>query len=340
MIALTLGRDRRRRRRAAARRRRRRGARWSSTAPVVTDSRECGPGRPLRRRRRRARRRPRLRRRGARRRRGGRAGHPRASTACRASSSTTSRRRSAALARHVVDRRPDLTVVGITGSSGKTEHQGPARPGAAPARRRPCARGSLNNEIGVPLTVLRVDARDRASSSSRWAPAASATSPTSRRIAPPHDRRRAQRRHRPRRRVRLARGDRRGQGRAGRGAARRRASPCSTPTTRVVARHGRAHRAPGCQPFGAGRDADVRAADVAPRRAAAGPSFTLVAPRRGGAASRCALHGEHHVGNALAVAAVALERRAAARPRSSPRWPTRRAGSAAGGWRSPSAPTA
>jgi UDP-N-acetylmuramoyl-tripeptide--D-alanyl-D-alanine ligase len=65
------------------------------------------------------------------------------------------------LARAVLDRLPNATVVGITGSSGKTstkdltaqvvEHLGPT---VAPE-------GSLNNEIGLPLTVLRADEATR-----------------------------------------------------------------------------------------------------------------------------------------------------------------------------------
>ncbi|HEY3882090.1 MAG TPA: UDP-N-acetylmuramoyl-tripeptide--D-alanyl-D-alanine ligase [Trebonia sp.] len=65
------------------------------------------------------------------------------------------------LARAVLDRLPDATVVGITGSSGKTstkdltaqvvERLGPT---VAPE-------GSLNNEIGLPLTVLRADEKTR-----------------------------------------------------------------------------------------------------------------------------------------------------------------------------------
>jgi UDP-N-acetylmuramoyl-tripeptide--D-alanyl-D-alanine ligase len=65
------------------------------------------------------------------------------------------------LARGVVDRLPDLTTVGITGSSGKTSTkdllaQVTARlgPTVAPV-------GSYNNEIGHPLTVLRADAGTR-----------------------------------------------------------------------------------------------------------------------------------------------------------------------------------
>ncbi len=66
-----------------------------------------------------------------------------------------------ALARAVLRRLPGVTVVGITGSSGKTstkdltgqvvERLGPA---IAPE-------GSLNNEIGLPLTVLRADESTR-----------------------------------------------------------------------------------------------------------------------------------------------------------------------------------
>ena len=65
------------------------------------------------------------------------------------------------LARAVLDRLPGATVVGITGSSGKTstkdltaqvvERLGPT---VAPE-------GSLNNEIGLPLTVLRADETTR-----------------------------------------------------------------------------------------------------------------------------------------------------------------------------------
>jgi UDP-N-acetylmuramoyl-tripeptide--D-alanyl-D-alanine ligase len=66
-----------------------------------------------------------------------------------------------ALARAVVDRLPEVTVVGLTGSAGKTstkdllarlaERLGPT---IAPP-------GSFNNEIGHPLTVLRADEATR-----------------------------------------------------------------------------------------------------------------------------------------------------------------------------------
>ena len=66
-----------------------------------------------------------------------------------------------ALARAVLRRLPGVTVVGITGSSGKTSTkdltgQVVERLGAAIA-----PEGSLNNEIGLPLTVLRADEATR-----------------------------------------------------------------------------------------------------------------------------------------------------------------------------------
>ncbi|HYQ63288.1 UDP-N-acetylmuramoyl-tripeptide--D-alanyl-D-alanine ligase [Actinophytocola sp.] len=67
----------------------------------------------------------------------------------------------AAIARAVVDRLPDLTVVGVTGSSGKTSTKDlisqvlePLGPTVAPP-------GSFNNELGHPWTVLRVDESTR-----------------------------------------------------------------------------------------------------------------------------------------------------------------------------------
>ncbi|MBT8224185.1 MAG: UDP-N-acetylmuramoyl-tripeptide--D-alanyl-D-alanine ligase [Dactylosporangium sp.] len=65
------------------------------------------------------------------------------------------------LARAVLDRLPSLRVIGITGSSGKTTTKdlvagllGPLGPTVAPP-------GSFNNELGLPYTVLRADARTR-----------------------------------------------------------------------------------------------------------------------------------------------------------------------------------
>ena len=62
-----------------------------------------------------------------------------------------------ALARALLDRLPDLTVVGITGSAGKTTTKdlvAQVLTGLGPVIAPP---GSFNNEIGLPLTVLRAD---------------------------------------------------------------------------------------------------------------------------------------------------------------------------------------
>ncbi|RKS74512.1 UDP-N-acetylmuramoyl-tripeptide--D-alanyl-D-alanine ligase [Actinomadura pelletieri DSM 43383] len=65
------------------------------------------------------------------------------------------------LARGVLERLPDVTVIAVTGSAGKTSTKdlvgqvvGRAGPTVFPP-------GSFNNEIGLPLTVLRADASTR-----------------------------------------------------------------------------------------------------------------------------------------------------------------------------------
>ncbi|WP_432559192.1 UDP-N-acetylmuramoyl-tripeptide--D-alanyl-D-alanine ligase [Granulicoccus sp. GXG6511] len=65
------------------------------------------------------------------------------------------------LARRIIDDHPDVAVIGVTGSQGKTSTKdllaqvlGQAGPTVAPE-------GSFNNEIGVPLTATRVDAGTR-----------------------------------------------------------------------------------------------------------------------------------------------------------------------------------
>jgi UDP-N-acetylmuramoyl-tripeptide--D-alanyl-D-alanine ligase len=65
------------------------------------------------------------------------------------------------LARAVVDRLPGLTIVGVTGSSGKTSTKDMIV--ALLARLGPTVGppGSFNNELGLPHTVLKVDADTR-----------------------------------------------------------------------------------------------------------------------------------------------------------------------------------
>jgi UDP-N-acetylmuramoyl-tripeptide--D-alanyl-D-alanine ligase len=67
----------------------------------------------------------------------------------------------AALAHGVLRRLPDATVIGITGSSGKTSTKDLA--GQLVERLGPAIapEGSFNNEIGLPLTVLRADESTR-----------------------------------------------------------------------------------------------------------------------------------------------------------------------------------
>lgn len=62
------------------------------------------------------------------------------------------------LARSVVDRLPDLTIVGITGSSGKTSTKDLLAAVLRASLNVVAPLGSMNNEIGLPLTLLRADA--------------------------------------------------------------------------------------------------------------------------------------------------------------------------------------
>ncbi len=67
----------------------------------------------------------------------------------------------AALARHVVAALPDLTVIGLTGSQGKTSTKDLLAQVLARAGRTVATFGSFNNELGMPLTALRADATTR-----------------------------------------------------------------------------------------------------------------------------------------------------------------------------------
>ncbi|MCI3241939.1 UDP-N-acetylmuramoyl-tripeptide--D-alanyl-D-alanine ligase [Streptomyces spinosisporus] len=67
-----------------------------------------------------------------------------------------------ALAAHVVARLRDrLTVVGLTGSQGKTGTKDQLAAVLSSAAPTVATTGSLNNELGVPLTMLRADAATR-----------------------------------------------------------------------------------------------------------------------------------------------------------------------------------
>jgi UDP-N-acetylmuramoyl-tripeptide--D-alanyl-D-alanine ligase len=67
----------------------------------------------------------------------------------------------AALARAVLTRLPGVTVAGITGSSGKTSTKDLAAQLAERLGPTVAPEGSFNNEIGLPLTVLRADERTK-----------------------------------------------------------------------------------------------------------------------------------------------------------------------------------
>ncbi|HEX8628027.1 MAG TPA: UDP-N-acetylmuramoyl-tripeptide--D-alanyl-D-alanine ligase [Catenuloplanes sp.] len=67
----------------------------------------------------------------------------------------------ARLARAVVDRLPALTVVGLTGSSGKTSTKDMVAQLAARVGPTVAPAGSFNNELGHPYTVLRADPATR-----------------------------------------------------------------------------------------------------------------------------------------------------------------------------------
>ncbi len=67
----------------------------------------------------------------------------------------------AALARAVVDRGRDLVVIGVTGSSGKTSTKDLLGSVLSVAGETVAAAGSYNSEVGVPLTVTRITAGTR-----------------------------------------------------------------------------------------------------------------------------------------------------------------------------------
>ena len=67
----------------------------------------------------------------------------------------------ARLARAVLERLADITVVGVTGSSGKTSTKDLMAAVLETAGSTVAATGSFNNEIGVPLTVLAADTGTR-----------------------------------------------------------------------------------------------------------------------------------------------------------------------------------
>jgi UDP-N-acetylmuramoyl-tripeptide--D-alanyl-D-alanine ligase len=209
----------------------------------------------------------------------------------------------AALARHVLDALPELVVVGVTGSSGKTSTKdllavllGDLGPTVAP-------QGSFNNEIGLPLTALRCDEGTRHLVAEMGARMPGNIAYLTR-ITPPdvavvlnvgaaHAGVFGSREETARTKAELP---------EALGADGIAVLNADDPLVAAMAARtrGRVVR------FGLGPDADVRADDVR-LDAWSRPSFTLSTPA-GDAAVSLALYGEHHVSNALAAATVALER--------------------------------
>jgi UDP-N-acetylmuramoyl-tripeptide--D-alanyl-D-alanine ligase len=206
----------------------------------------------------------------------------------------------AALARAVVDRLPALTIAAITGSSGKTTTKDLAAQLIETLGPTVSPRNSYNNEIGHPLTVLRVTTETRylvAEMSARGPGHIAELC----QVSP------------PRLGVVLC------VGHAHAGVfgtiddvARAKAElPAALPASgvailnaddpRVLAMAGQT--AARVVTFGRSPDADVRATDVTLDEAGR-PGFTL-RTEAGQAPVRLRLHGEHNVSNALAAAALA-----------------------------------
>ena len=208
----------------------------------------------------------------------------------------------ARLARGIVDRCPQLTVVGITGSSGKTSTKDLLAAVLRGHGETVAPVGSFNSEVGVPLTVCRVTAQTRYLVAEMGADSVGNIAYLCR-IAP------------PRIGVVLNVGSAHVGSFGSREAIARTKGElvealdaqgvavlnADDPVVAAMASRtvGRVVR------VGTSADAQVRATDVT-LDAAGHPGFTLHTPA-GERAVRLGLHGEHQVGNALSVAAVALE---------------------------------
>jgi UDP-N-acetylmuramoyl-tripeptide--D-alanyl-D-alanine ligase len=206
----------------------------------------------------------------------------------------------ARLARAVVDMLPDLVIVGITGSSGKTTTKDLAAQLIETLGPTISPPNSYNNEIGHPLTVLRATERTRylISELSARGPGHIAMLCG---VAPP----------------RLGAVLCVGHAHAGEfggieEVARAKGElPEALPTNGVAVLNAddpwvlamAARTAARVVTFGRSPGADVRAADIAADDLGR-PSFTLVT-ETGSAAVKLRLHGEHNVTNALAAAALA-----------------------------------
>jgi UDP-N-acetylmuramoyl-tripeptide--D-alanyl-D-alanine ligase len=204
------------------------------------------------------------------------------------------------LARAVIDRAAGLTVIGITGSAGKTTTKDLAAQLIETLGPTVAPRDSFNNEIGHPLTVLKITAQTRYLISELAARGPGNITELCR-IAPPRlgavlcvnhahagefgglDR------------IAEAKGE----------------LPAALPADGIAVLNADDYRVAAMAArtrarvvtFGRSASADVRAADVSTDELGRA-RFTLEAPD-GSAPVRLQLHGEHHVHNALAAAALA-----------------------------------
>ncbi len=206
----------------------------------------------------------------------------------------------ARLARAVVDELPDLTIAGITGSAGKTTTKDLSAQLISTLGPTVAPQNSFNNEIGHPLTVLRADSRTRylvTELSARGAGHIAALCE----VAP------------PRLGVVLCIGNAHAGefGSMVQTAAAKSELPRALPADGVALLNAddplvaqmAAVTAARVVTFGRSPGADVRASEVSLDRLSR-PRFTLTMPD-GSAPVALRLHGEHHVTNALAAAALA-----------------------------------
>ncbi len=136
----------------------------------------------------------------------------------------------ARLARHSLSRLPRVRVIALTGSQGKTTTKDVLAQVLAAAGTTVATYGSFNNELGLPLTVLRADTRTEyllLEMGARHVGDLRASCE----VAPPQVVGGAQRRQGAPGRVRLAGGDRARQGRDRGRAPGATGWRCSTPTT-------------------------------------------------------------------------------------------------------------
>ena len=205
-----------------------------------------------------------------------------------------------ALARHLVDSRTDLTVIGITGSSGKTSTKDLLGAVLDADGETVAPQGSYNSEVGVPLTVCRVTPSTRHLVVEMGARGIGHIEYLTR-IAP------------PRIGIVLNVGHAHvGEFGSVEAIARAKSElPAALPEDGVAVLNADdplvAAMATGLAAevvlVGEAEEADVRATEVVLDEAGR-PSFTLIAPF-GTAAVSLDLVGRHHVGNALAVIAAA-----------------------------------